>query len=148
MMIKKSYSFDVNCSLSEFATTNLDIVRIAGRVLSKKDFGALVFLTIKDFDGTVQISISKQTFDEIDEYKSNIKRGDIIGVTGSVYYTQTKTKTVQAKEIHVLCEAKKTLPDKWFGLEDIEKKQQTTLIIKAPHLKRKWGHLKIFNSID
>ena len=65
-------------------------VRVAGRVVSKRSFGKLMFLNLYDVNGTAQISVAKQDLgDDFNLFKNNIDVGDYIGVEGNIYITKT-----------------------------------------------------------
>ncbi len=98
-------------------------VRIAGRVMGKRDHGKLKFLDLSDERGSIQIyihenSLGKRPF----ELLAYIDAGDIIGVEGKVVKTKTGEISVDAENITLLSKSLLPLPPKWYGLEDTEKR--------------------------
>jgi lysyl-tRNA synthetase class 2 len=94
---------------------------IAGRVMARRSFGKLHFLTLQDSKGRIQVSVSqadaeKQSFELVDF----IDIGDFIGVDGTVIKTKKGELSVLAKTISFLSKALNPLPEKWHGLTDIE----------------------------
>lgn len=98
-------------------------VRVAGRIVLMRKMGKMSFLTIGDIKGKIQISVKLDMVGEekYQEFKSNYDLGDFIGVEGEVFTTQTGEKTIRASEITFLGKALKPLPEKFHGVEDIEK---------------------------
>jgi lysyl-tRNA synthetase class 2 len=96
--------------------------RIAGRVMLWRAMGKLVFGTLRDRSGTVQISLRPNEMgpDRFAELKGAVKIGDFLGVDGDRYTTKTGEPTVQAHEVEILSVARRSLPDKWAGLSNPE----------------------------
>lgn len=92
-------------------------VIIAGRVMTKRIMGKASFAELQDSKGRIQVYVAR---DEIcpDEdktlyntvFKKLLDIGDIIGVRGFVFRTQTGEVSVHAKEITVLSKSLKPLP--------------------------------------
>ena len=92
-------------------------VVIAGRMMSRRIMGKASFAELQDSKGRIQVYISR---DEIcpeenkDLYNVVFKKlldiGDIIGVKGYVFRTQTGEISVHAKEITLLSKSLKPLP--------------------------------------
>ena len=97
-------------------------VKAAGRVVSKRVFGKLMFINLYDADDTVQISISKNEFDDekYNYYKKNVDVGDFIGVEGDIYTTNTGVKTVRTSNADLLSKAVRPLAEKYHGITDSE----------------------------
>jgi lysyl-tRNA synthetase class 2 len=96
--------------------------RVAGRVMLWRVMGKLVFGTLRDRSGTVQISLQPdQLGDErFAELKTAVKIGDFVGVDGERYTTKKGEPTVRADEVEILSVARRSLPDKWAGLTNPE----------------------------
>ncbi|MCZ7535350.1 MAG: lysine--tRNA ligase [Acidimicrobiia bacterium] len=96
-------------------------VRIAGRVLLLRRQGKLIFATLRDGTGAVQLFVSKaaigdEGFAEIDD----LDLGDWIGVTGTVMKTRKGELSVAVRSCTLLAKSLRPLPDKWHGLADVE----------------------------
>jgi lysyl-tRNA synthetase class 2 len=97
-------------------------VSIAGRITNLNVMGKAMFAKILDRDGKIQIYAKR---DELGEEKYFKLRkhdiGDIIGVSGPVFVTQTGEITVRVLDYAIVSKSLRPLPDKWAGLTDNEK---------------------------
>jgi lysyl-tRNA synthetase class 2 len=94
-------------------------VKMAGRLLSKRKHGGVIFADLKDSSGKIQLVFRKDYTDEFKVLRL-VDRGDIIGVEGIVIKTKRGELSILVKSWVVLSKALRPLPDKWHGLEDIE----------------------------
>lgn len=103
---------------------NADVVSISGRVLLKRNFGKLMFLTIKDHCGTVQIYVDfkELSADIVDNMRKYIDMGDIIGVKGSLKRTNKGELSVKLNTWDMLTKSIQMLPEKHAGLQDVNKR--------------------------
>ncbi|NGZ06482.1 MAG: lysine--tRNA ligase [Magnetococcales bacterium] len=97
-------------------------VQCAGRILLLRNFGKLTFATVADMSGSMQIAVQR---DEVGEalYRDvfrKIEVGDILGVAGTLFRTQTGELTIRVSRFQLLSKAVRPLPEKWHGLEDVE----------------------------
>jgi len=100
-------------------------VRAAGRIMLLRRMGKLVFLTIRDWTGEVQIFVGrKQIGDELWSQVECFDLGDIIGVEGELKHTKTGELTIFAKRLRLLTKSLNTPPDKHKGLNDPELRQR------------------------
>ena len=98
-------------------------VKLAGRIMTKRDHGKLKFLDLADEAGDIQIYINEKDLEKRSvELMQYLDAGDIIGVAGKVVKTKTGEISVQAKEITMLSKSLLPLPSRWYGLEDTEKR--------------------------
>ncbi len=98
-------------------------VKVAGRIMTKRDHGKLKFLDLADETGDIQIYVTEKDLEKrSNELMEYIDAGDIIGVAGKVVKTKTGEISVQAKEITMLSKSLLPLPSRWYGLEDTEKR--------------------------
>ncbi len=124
------YRFDRSHSLSELRATwgslepgveTEDAVSVAGRIMLQRDSGKLIFATIRDRSGDVQLFISKAVVG--DDAFGAIKRldlGDWVGVAGTVMTTRKGELSVKPDTVQLLSKAVRPLPDKWHGLSDVD----------------------------
>jgi len=96
-------------------------VSLAGRIMQKRGMGKAAFAHIQDLSGKIQIYARKDTVPEV-QYQAltMLDIGDIIGVRGVVFKTNTGETSVKAKEIIVLSKSLLPLPEKYHGLKDVE----------------------------
>ncbi|OGG60389.1 lysine--tRNA ligase [Candidatus Kaiserbacteria bacterium RIFCSPHIGHO2_01_FULL_56_24] len=95
---------------------------LAGRVMSKRGQGGIVFIDL--FDGTEKAQIVFQK-EEIDEalfqlFSDTVDVGDFIEVTGVAYKTQRGHNSLKASVWKMLAKSLLPIPDQWFGLKDEE----------------------------
>ena len=108
-------------SKDELEKAQVKDLALAGRIVLKRVMGNASFITIRDGSGDIQIYVSKNNID-VDLYK-NFKAwdlGDIIGVTGKLFKTNTDELTVEAHSIVLITKALRPMPEKHKGLADIE----------------------------
>jgi lysyl-tRNA synthetase, class II len=102
-----------------------DVRTVAGRVLLKRDMGKLVFATIRDRDGELQVVFSVADTDADDLARlSEVDLGDIVGVTGVVGTTRRGELSVFATRWAMLTKSLRPLPEKWHGLQDPDLQQR------------------------
>lgn len=94
-------------------------VTIAGRLMSKRRMGKVGFGHLADFEGKIQIFAKKDVLgdEEFDRFKK-LDIGDIIGVTGKVFTTESGEISVRAEKITLLAKSLLPLPEKFHGLND------------------------------
>jgi lysyl-tRNA synthetase class 2 len=98
-----------------------DVVRVAGRVVLKRDMGRLAFWTLRHDGHEVQILLTIGALGA-EQYKLvlDLDIGDWVGVQGPVVKTRKGELSVKATEVYLLGKALRPLPDKWKGLTDVE----------------------------
>ena len=113
-------------------------VTIAGRMRSKRVMGKASFCHVQDLKGSIQSYVARDEVGE-DTYKEFKKYdiGDLIGIKGTVFKTQTGEISVHAKEITLLSKSLKSLPEKFHGLTntDIRYRQRYVDLIMNPDVK-------------
>lgn len=97
-------------------------VKVAGRIVLMRKMGKLSFLTIRDIEGSIQVSIKIDMVGEerYEFFKASFDLGDFIGVEGEIFTTHTGEKTIRADKFEFLGKALKPLPEKFHGLTDAE----------------------------
>lgn len=99
-------------------------ITLDGRVMTTRVHGALVFADLKDETGKIQILLKQ---DELGEalfslFRDAIDPGDIVEATGTLFLTKRGEKTLQVTGWRILAKALLPLPEKFHGLQDIEKR--------------------------
>lgn len=99
-------------------------VRVAGRLMSRRAFGKLVFGHLQDRSGRGQISFKLQgSAPETWWLQENVLDiGDLVGVSGVIWTTKTGEHTIDVREATLLSKALRPLPEKWHGLKDTEQR--------------------------
>lgn len=97
---------------------------VAGRIVARRAFGKLVFMTVRDDAGTVQLYCEKDslTEDQFEQLKAFIDIGDILGASGSIKKTEKGELSVYVKNFEILTKSLLPLPDKYHGLTDVDKR--------------------------
>ena len=102
---------------------NQEELKLAGRIMTKRRKGKAGFFHIQDKYGQIQIYIREDAVGE-ENYelfkKSDI--GDIVGIYGTVFRTDTGELSVRASKYVHLVKALRPLPEKFHGLTDIEER--------------------------
>jgi lysyl-tRNA synthetase class 2 len=93
---------------------------LAGRIITKRDHGKTCFAHLLDFSGKIQLYFKSDDLKEEFNKVKELKIGDIISVSGTVFKTKTEELTIRVKEFEILVRAHRQIPEKWHGLKDIE----------------------------
>ncbi|OGX35339.1 MAG: lysine--tRNA ligase [Omnitrophica WOR_2 bacterium RIFCSPHIGHO2_02_FULL_52_10] len=96
-------------------------VIIAGRFMSHRSHGKVMFADLEDQSGKIQLFIKVQdvAINGFPVVKA-LDIGDIIGVKGTLFVTKTGQQSVRVAEITFLSKSIMSLPEKWHGLKDVE----------------------------
>ncbi len=97
-------------------------VSLAGRLMSRRIMGKASFSHISDRDGLIQIYVRRDDVGEEDyaSFKKDYDLGDIVGVKGYVFKTQTGEISVHCNHIEMLTKCLRPLPEKQHGLKDAD----------------------------
>ncbi len=122
----------------DYASFEGKTVRVAGRLMSKRGQGKVMFCDLQDSTGRIQIfvKIDEMGEEEYNRFKKN-DIGDIVGVEGQVFKTQTEEISIRAKSITLLSKALLPLPNKFKGLTDreVRYRQRYVDLIVNPEVK-------------
>ncbi len=124
------YRFERTALAADLAATHAELgpgsetgqlVAVAGRVMLKRSFGKLVFLTIRDYSGRIQLlAESSRLAGDLFERVTEVNLGDWVGGEGEVVTTKKGELSVRLDSFVVLAQIHRPLPDKWHGMTDIE----------------------------
>ncbi len=98
------------------------IVSLAGRIMSLRGHGAIMFADIFDGTNCVQILIQKDSLpaDLFSLFSDAVDQGDFISVTGTAITTQRGAQSLQAVSWTMAAKSLNALPSEWYGLKDEE----------------------------
>ncbi len=124
------YRFDRSHTLTEVRAahgelepgTETDVrVQVAGRVMLLREQGKLMFATMRDRSGEIQLFVSKAVIGD-DAFASfgQLDLGDWVGVDGTVMTTRKGELSVKVDSFQLLSKAVRPMPDKWHGLTDVD----------------------------
>ncbi len=92
-------------------------ISIAGRIMSRRIMGSASFAEIQDSRGRIQIYVRRDDIcpgEDKTLYNTVFKKllgiGDIIGIKGFVFTTQTGEISIHVKQLHLLSKSLKPLP--------------------------------------
>ena len=122
----KDYSLDIKKKHSKLKNDERtkDHVKVAGRVMTKRDLGKLAFVSLQDSKGKIQIILQSEETEKnsFELFKKYTDIGDIVGCEGIVMKTRTGEISILIKKLEILCKGILPLPEKWHGLSDKEER--------------------------
>ena len=96
---------------------NFSDVCISGRIMSRRIMGAASFMELQDPAGRIQVYVKRDEIcpgEDKTMYNSVFKKlldiGDIVGIKGFAFITQTGQLSIHAKELTVLSKSLRVLP--------------------------------------
>jgi lysyl-tRNA synthetase class 2 len=92
----------------------------AGRIVLLRDIGKLIFITLRDSKGTIQVGLSKSLIGDQWELIKLLEHGDIIGVSGQLGKTKTGEITIWVEAVTILSKSVLQPPEKFHGLSDVD----------------------------
>lgn len=124
---------------NDFENFEGKVVKIAGRIMSKRIQGKAGFIDIQDHEGRIQCYVRLDRIGE-EEYAvfSTYDIGDIIGLEGEVFKTKKEEISVKANEVVLLSKSLQILPEKYHGLkdQDLRYRQRYVDLIVNPEVKK------------
>ncbi|HAT1594878.1 TPA: lysine--tRNA ligase [Legionella pneumophila] len=97
-------------------------VSVAGRIVLRRIMGKASFFHIQDVSGRIQVYLRSNDLPEVYEQFKHWDLGDIVGVQGELFKTNTGELTINAEHVELLTKSLRPLPDKFHGLADQELK--------------------------
>ncbi|MBR6258874.1 MAG: lysine--tRNA ligase [Oscillospiraceae bacterium] len=133
---RTAFSEDIK---ADFENLENQTVSVAGRIMSKRGMGKVIFADLLDGKGRIQIyvrinDVGEEAFAEF----RKVDIGDIVGVTGYVFKTKMGEVTVHSSEVTLLSKSLRPLPEKFHGLTDKELRyrQRYVDLIMNPESRR------------
>ena len=96
-------------------------VKVAGRIMLRRLMGKASFTTIQDMSAQIQLYLREDSLSNYDDFKT-WDIGDIIGVEGELFKTNTGELSIKVTEAVLLTKSLKPLPEKHQGLVDVEQR--------------------------
>ena len=139
--VKTKYDVDAHSMQikGDFESFEGKTVSIAGRIIARRIMGKASFVSLRDGEGDIQLYVRRDDVGE-DTYAAFKKWdiGDIVGVKGFVFKTQTEEISVHAQHIEILAKSLLPLPEKFHGLtnNDLRFRQRYVDLIMNPNVRR------------
>ena len=125
--------YDVNAHAAELAQRYAELEAqgraesetwsIAGRILAVRGQGGVIFFDLHDRSGRFQLFVRRDDVGaETFAVAKLIERGDIVGAAGFVFRTKAGDLSLYVRSFEVIGKSLRPLPDKWHGLQDVEKR--------------------------
>jgi len=117
------FDFDANSAAikADYEGYEGKSVKVAGRLMSKRGQGKVMFCDLQDSTGRIQLFVK---FDEMGEEEFNrFKKndiGDIVGCEGEIFKTKTGEISVRTRSIVLLSKSLRPLPEKYHGLTNVD----------------------------
>lgn len=113
---------DLNAVRTQFADLekSAHVVTVAGRVMSLRGQGGIVFADLYDGTGKMQAVLKKETIGDatFDLFGAAIDASDFIEVSGTAFTTKRGEQSVLATAWRVLSKSLRPVPTEWFGIKD------------------------------
>ena len=97
--------------LTNFDNLDKQEIFIAGRLLSKREHGKLIFADLQDESAKIQLVFKDKKLKDIDI-------ADILQVNGICFVTQKGEKSLFVSDYCLLAKSLEPLPEKWHGIKD------------------------------
>jgi lysyl-tRNA synthetase class 2 len=122
-VVSEGDAFDVSEIKEKYDMNPEDVeVSVAGRLITLRPMGKALFAHLQDATGKLQIYLRQDIMGEASfkDFEETIDPGDLLGVRGRLFRTNTGELTVEVKEWSLLAKSLHPLPEKWHGLKDVE----------------------------
>lgn len=111
---------------------NIETAILAGRVMSSRGQGNLIFFDI--FDGSSELNENSKVqaiiknpespIEAFNFYKEFVDIGDFVEIEGEKFLSKTGQRSILVKSVKMLTKSLLPLPDKYHGLQDEELKMR------------------------
>jgi len=121
--IHEKFNHETKESLENLDPKNKFKFKIAGRIMLRRVMGKASFITLMDGSGKIQAYLKQADLPEniYEEFK-HWDIGDIVGLEGYPFKTNTGELSLHATNAQLLTKSLRPLPDKFHGLSDTETK--------------------------
>ncbi|MEX0896169.1 MAG: lysine--tRNA ligase [Patescibacteria group bacterium] len=115
------HSFDKKQTIAQAREAEGQSVQTAGRIVSLRPHGKLIFLDLADSTAKIQVMIRKESIGENNfSLFELIDTGDFLGVSGEVKTSKTGELTILAETVTFLGKSLRPLPTEWNATDDKE----------------------------
>ena len=100
-----------------------ELVAVAGRLMTRRDMGKIIFAHVQDRTGRIQVYLRK---DELGSaftfFKEHVDLGDHVGFAGTPFRTKTGEITIRAASWRLLSKTLRPPPEKFHGMTSVEER--------------------------
>jgi len=95
---------------------------LAGRIMAQRGHGGATFLDINDGSAKIQVIIKEDKVGKsaYQLFMDVFDISDFVEIKGTLFTTQRGEKTIEADDYKMLSKALLPLPEKWYGLNNVE----------------------------
>lgn len=146
-------SLEVAKSLEEFDALEKSgkQVSLAGRLMSIRDQGKIIFGDIADETGKIQVVLKEDVLKDdvagsFSFWQSALDIGDFISVTGPLFKTKKGEKSVDVREVQMAAKSLLPLPDKHDGIEneDLRLRERYVELAINPEVREMFRKKSVF----
>ena len=131
-----AFSADIKSNFEEYEGKE---VTMAGRLMTRRVMGKASFANISDKNGGIQVYVTRQDIgeEEYTSFKKDYDIGDIVGIKGTVFKTNSGEVSIHATHMEMLSKSLRPLPEKYHGLTDtdLRYRQRYVDLIVNPEVK-------------
>lgn len=117
-------------------------ITLAGRLMSIRVHGAMMFADLEDETARMQLAFKE---DEIGSeafslFRDFLDPGDIVEASGVLFHTKRGERSLSVASWRILSKALLPLPEKWHGLQDVEKRyrEREMDILSNPEVRERF----------
>jgi len=113
-------------------------VEVAGRIMSLRGHGKILFADLHDQTGKIQLFFQEKILKDNMKLTKLLDLGDIVYVCGDVFKTVAGETTINVFKFQILAKNLRPLPEKWHGLKDVEERyrQRYVDLIVNPEVRQ------------
>ena len=121
LITKFDFDADSAAIKADYDAYEEKVVKVAGRLMSKRGQGKVMFCDLQDATDRIQlfVKIDEMGEEEYNRFKKN-DIGDILGCEGRVFKTKTGEISIRTSKVTLLSKSLLPLPEKYHGLTDKE----------------------------
>jgi len=113
---------------------------VAGRLMSFREHGNIIFADLKDESGKIQLFFQKKALEDKFKILKLFDTGDFLYAKGSVFKTQAGETTIDVSDFQLLSKSIRPLPSSWHGLKDVEERYRKRYLdlLLNPDVKKRF----------
>lgn len=142
----KTTKRDTTCgtALVQFEQYVQDLRRVTlgGRLMSIRVHGGMMFADLMDETGQMQIAFKEDEIgtEQFSLFRDFLDPGDIVEASGVLFHTKRGERSLAVSSWRLLSKALLPLPEKWHGLQDIEKRyrERELDILTNPEVRQRF----------